>query len=75
MKTDKTICCSTSFVMLSSVAMDDIAGATIEEETGDMNVKDDTTKVAPHLRFFDQFLGFSGSSGPSQVTYGHVQRL
>lgn len=48
--------------------MVDNAGATSEEETGEMNVKDETTSVAPHLRFFDQFLGFAGSSGLSHVT-------
>ena len=68
MNTDRTICCSTSFVILNSPAIVDIAGATSEEETGDMNVKHETTRVAPHLRFFDQFLGFAGSSGLSQVT-------
>lgn len=49
--------------------MAEIAGATIDDETGEMNVKDDTTTVAAHFRFRDQFLGFSGSSGPSQVTF------
>lgn len=68
MNTDNTSCCSTSFVIFKSLAIEDIAGATMEEETGEMKVKDETTKVAPHLRFFDQFLGYFGSSGPSHVT-------
>ena len=65
---DSTICDSTSFVMLKSFAMADIAGATMEEETGEMKVKEETTIVAAHLCLVDQFLGFWGSSGPSHVT-------
>lgn len=45
------------------------AGATIEEETGEMKVKEDTTSVAAHFFFKVQFLGFSGSSAPFHVTY------
>ena len=45
-----------------------IAGAMIEEDTGDMKVKEDTTKVAAHFLPIDHFFGFSGSSGPDQVT-------
>ena len=48
--------------------MAEVAGATTDDETGDINVKEDTTTVAAHFRFRDQFLGFSGSFGPSQVT-------
>lgn len=44
------------------------AGAAIEEERGDMNANAETTMVAAHFRGMLQFLGFSGSSGPSQVT-------
>src|ERR1700761_3053835 len=44
------------------------AGATMDEETGDINVKDETTNTAAHFRLNDQFFGFPGSSGPSQVT-------
>lgn len=33
---------STSLVMLRSLAIEVSAGATIDDETGDMNVKDDT---------------------------------
>lgn len=36
---------STSFVMLKSWAMVVSAGATIDDETGDMKVKDDTKEV------------------------------
>ena len=46
-----------------------IAGAIIEEDTGDMKVKEDTTTVAAHFLLIDQFFGFSGSSGPDHVTY------
>jgi len=44
------------------------AGATIDDETGEMNVKEDTTIVAAHLFLRVQFFGFSGSSGPFHVT-------
>ena len=44
------------------------AGATTDEETGEMKVKDDMTIVAAHFRPNVQFLGFSGSLGPSHVT-------
>ena len=44
------------------------AGATMDEETGEMKVKDEMTSVAAHLERSAQFLGFCGSSGPSQVT-------
>lgn len=45
------------------------AGAIIDDDTGDIKVKQDTTNVAAHFFLIDQFLGFSGSSGPDQVTY------
>lgn len=45
------------------------AGATSEEDTGEMNVKQDTRKVATHFRLVDQFFGLSASSGPVHVTY------
>lgn len=62
------------------------AGAIIDDDTGLMNVKDETTIVAAHFFLYDQlggigehviikpylikthFLGFSGSSAPSQST-------
>jgi len=67
-KIERTNCCSTSFVILNSDAIELIAGVTIEDETGEMKVKDETTSVAAHLRRFVQFFGFSGSSGPFHVT-------
>lgn len=60
--------CSTELVMLSWAAMAGRAGATMEEETGEMKVKEETISVAAHFLPLVQFLGFSGSSGPSQVT-------
>ena len=45
-----------------------MAGATMDEDTGLMKVKDETTNVASHFCFRVQFLGFAGSLGPSQVT-------
>lgn len=44
------------------------AGATMEEETGEMKVKEETTRHAAHLRRIGQFFGLAGSSGPSQET-------
>ena len=35
------------------------------EEKGDIKVKQDTRIVAAHFRCQDQFMGFSGSFGPS----------
>jgi hypothetical protein len=55
--------------MLNSAAIADRAGATIEDETGEMNVKDDTTIVAAHFLLKLQFFGFSGSLGPCHETY------
>lgn len=52
-----------------SAASDGSAGATIDEETGEMNVNSDTVMVAAHFFLLLQFFGFSGSSGPSHVTY------
>ena len=54
--------------MLNSAAIADRAGATIEDDTGEMNVKDDTTIVAAHFLLKLQFFGFPGSSGPSHET-------
>ena len=65
---ESTIPSSNRFSMLNSLAMVDNAGATIDDETGDMKVKDETTSVANHFRFVVQFFGLAGSSGPSQVT-------
>lgn len=44
------------------------AGATMEDDTGEMKVNRETVMVAAHFFFVGQFLGFSGSSGPSHVT-------
>ncbi len=44
------------------------AGATIDDDTGEMKVKEDTTSVAAHFFFMVQFFGFSGSSAPFHVT-------
>lgn len=68
MKIDIMSCDSTSLVTLKSLAIFSSAGAIIEEATGVMNVKVDTDKAAAHLFLVGQFLGFSGSSGPFQVT-------
>ncbi|RAQ36291.1 hypothetical protein DPQ28_11830, partial [Pasteurella multocida] len=59
---------SAVLVMLKSREMAPMAGATIEDETGEMKVNEETTRVAAHFLPLPQFLGFSGSSGPSQVT-------
>lgn len=53
--------------ILKSFAMAGSAGVTIVDENGEMKVKSDTRIVTVHLRFCDQFRGFLGSSGPSQV--------
>ena len=59
---------TTSFVTLKSAARDGSAGATIDEETGEMNVNSETVMVAAHFFVALQFFGFSGSSSPSHVT-------
>ena len=56
-------------MILNSLAILVKAGATIDDETGEMNVKDDTTIVAAHFFFIVQFFGFSGSLVPFHVTY------
>jgi hypothetical protein len=45
------------------------AGAIIEEATGEMKMKQDTTNVATHFLRMDQFLGFEGSVGEDHVTW------
>ena len=40
----------------------------MDEETGDMKTKREITHVFFHFTLLDQFLGFSGSPGPFQVT-------
>lgn len=54
--------------MCKSAAIWGRAGATMAEATGEMKVKEETTKVAIHLRLRGQFLGFSGSEAPVQET-------
>jgi hypothetical protein len=61
-------CASTSFVMLKSLLIEASAGEIMDEEMGETRVKQDTMRVAAHLRLRDQFLGFAGSSGDSHVT-------
>jgi hypothetical protein len=41
----------------------------MEDETGDMKVKNDTRTAASHFFFVGQFLGLSGSSGQFHVTW------
>ena len=65
---ESIICASASDSTWKSLAKMLIGGAIIEEHTGDMKVKEDTTKVAAHFLPSDQFFEFSGSSGPAQVT-------
>lgn len=48
------------------------AGATMDDDTGEMKVKADTTSVVIHFLRIGQFLGFSGSSGPFHVTFVSV---
>jgi hypothetical protein len=45
------------------------AGAIIVEERVFISTKAETDTVALHFRAWGQFLGFSGSSGDSQVTH------
>lgn len=51
----------------NSAPMSSSTGVTIVDENGEMNVKHDTRSVAVHFRCCDQFSGFDGSVGPSQV--------
>lgn len=41
----------------------------MDDDTGEIKVKRETVIIAAHFFLFGQFLGFSGSSGPSHVTY------
>lgn len=67
---ESIICDSTLlFVMPNSPAIVPSAGATIDDDTGEMNVKTDTSSVAVHFLRTGQFLGFSGSSWPSHDTF------
>lgn len=61
-------CASTSLVILKSLLIEANAGEIMDEEMGETRVKQDTMRVAAHLRLRDQFLGFAGSSADSHVT-------
>jgi hypothetical protein len=65
---DSIISSSTSFWISNSFAKEVRAGATIDEETGEMKVKQETTNTAAHLFLIGQFFGFSGSSTLRQMT-------
>src|ERR1700747_2484673 len=64
----------TSSVMCRSAAMEVKAGATIDEDTGEMKVNRETETVAAHFFLLGQFFGFSGSLGPSQSTIFEFSR-
>ena len=44
------------------------AGATMELDSGEIDIKRDTRMVVPQRLLTVQFTGFSGSSGESHVT-------
>ena len=54
--------------MSKLAAMDFRAGATIVEDTGEIRVNCETIVMLIHFFLFGQFMGFSGSLGPSHVT-------
>ena len=67
---DSIICDSTLPALIpNSSAMVPSAGATIDDDTGEMKVRADTSSVAAHFLRVGQFLGFSGSSGLFHVTF------
>jgi hypothetical protein len=68
-KIDSMIWDSAELVMWNSASSTGSAGATIDDETGEMKEKRETMAVAAHFLPNDQFLGFEGSSTPFQVTY------
>lgn len=55
-------------LMWNSLEIDDNAGATIVDDTGEINVKDETRTVETHFRWRLQLRGLAGSFGPDQVT-------
>ena len=67
-KMERVIWISKSLFIDRSDLITPKAGATIEEETGDTNMKREFRIVIRHLFGFGQFLGLSGSFGPSQST-------
>ena len=65
---EMTSCCWALFEILSSFDVAAMVGERIEVEIAEMSEYSDATSVAAHLRRYDQFLGFAGSEGESQVT-------
>lgn len=68
-KMDMSRYCSMSDLIPNSCAMVGSAGATMVDDTGEMNVKHETKSVETHFLDRLQLRGFDGSSGPDQVTY------
>ena len=62
MKIDVIMAMTTLFLMRKSDAAWRAAGATIDEEAREMKLKDETTKVAAHLRRNDQLQKDKGSA-------------
>lgn len=60
---------SKSDEILNSFARSGKAGASMVEETGEMNVKQETRIVESHFLRLVQLCGLEGSWGPSQVTW------
>ena len=54
--------------MANSSPMVDRAGAVMEEQRGERKAKPETMSDVAHFCPMDQFFGFAGSDGPSQVT-------
>jgi hypothetical protein len=48
------------------------AGATIDDDMGEMNMKRELSMVIPQRLALLQFLGLAGSSGPSHVILDKV---
>lgn len=59
---------STEFVICKSSDTFGMAGAIIDEDSGETNAYIVTTITMDHFLKYGQFLGFSGSSSESQVT-------
>lgn len=59
---------SVALVERKSVRISVVPGATIEEARGVRSVHADTSTTLMIFSFDDQFIGFSGSLGPSQKT-------
>lgn len=67
--TDRIICVSNSDWMAKSDWTRAKAGATMEDEMGEMDIKTEFKMVIPQRFVLLQFLGLAGSFGPSQVTW------